>query len=182
MERNFSMRKRKSIFPKIFLTAFIIIIAVLILYMFYPKNEPTVADTPVAARSEPVLNEDSVTKIKTLYKCGHEKNETKRSDSNFSGKTRQEIELMHPEWKITKFTREEVDAEITVNKDCDNHYFIQLIGNQLHVYKTSNPDKILRKKEINLNVLTGDDIKTLITGIKTDSEFEMLEILESFSE
>ncbi len=182
MERNFSMRRKKSVFPKILAILFAIVITGLIFYVFYPREEAIQIDTPVTAKSEITLNEDSVTKIKTLYKCGHEKNETKRTDRELSGKTRHEAELMKPEWKITKFTREGLEAEIIMDTDCDNHYIISLVGNELRVTKTDGTNKILRKKQINTNVLTKEEIDALISGMKTDSEFEMLEIMESFAE
>ncbi len=182
MERNFSMRRKKSVFPKIIAILFALAIIGLIFYVLYPKEEPTEMNTPVTARSEITLNEDSVTKVKTLYKCGHEKNEIKRADKGITGKTRHEVELLNPKWKITKFTMEELEAEIIVDSDCDNHYIISLVGNELRVFKTGNKDKILRKKQINTDYLTKEEIDMLISGIKTDSEFEMLEIMESFAE
>ena len=182
MERNFSMRRKKSVFPKIIAILFVLIVIALIFYVFYPRRETTNIDTPVTARSEITLNEDSVTKIKTLYKCGHEKNEIKRTDKDIVGKTKQEVELKNPDWKITKFTQKEVSAEINRDTDCDNHYIISLVGDELFVSKTGDKDKILRKKQINTDFLTREELDSLISGIKTDSEFEMLEIMESFSE
>ncbi len=183
MERNFSMRRKKSILPKVTAVIFILALIAVAVYVFYPrKNEIPVTNAPVAARSEIILNDDSVTKIKTLYKCGHEKNETKRTESELAGKRRQDVEILRPEWKITKFTREEVDAEILKNIDCDKHFILELTGNELRVYKSNDKDRIIRKKQINTQVLSKEEIDSLLSGIKTDSEFEMLEIMESFSE
>ena len=182
MERNFSMRRKKSVFPKIMVILFVLVVIALIFYVFYPRRETTNIDTPVTARSEITLNEDSVTKIKTLYKCGHEKNEIKRTDKDIVGKTKQEVELKNPKWEITKFTPKEVSAEINLDTDCDNHYIISLVGDELFVSKTGDKDKILRKKQINTDFLTKEELDSLISGIKTDSEFEMLEIMESFAE
>lgn len=183
MERSFSMRKKKPVFPKVFFT--FLLISVFLGYLFYSgntKNEPETDNKAVDVRSEPVLTENSVTRIKTLYKCGHEKNETKRTDSNLAGKTRREIELIHPDWIMTSFTPDEIMVEIEEKNDCDRHYMIRLIGNKLCVYKTSDPNKILKEKEININAFSQTDIEILLNGIRAETEFEMLEILESFAE
>ena len=137
MERSFSMRRKKPVFPKVIFI--VLLVSALFGYLFYSgniKNEPEAENKAVDVRSEPVLQENSVTRVKTLYKCGHEKNETKRTDSNLAGKTRREIELIHPEWILTSFTPDEIMVEIEEKTDCDKHYLIRLIGNKLCVFKT----------------------------------------------
>ena len=108
------------------------------------------------------------------------KTETKEADSNLIGKTKEEISMIHPDWLIHEFSDELLSAEQTIDGICDSHYIIKLKDNTLYVYKRNNLTESVREQEINTSVLTKDDIEELKNGINADTEFEVLQILESF--
>lgn len=181
MERHFSMKRKKRLFPKI-LTAFFLTVVCIFSFIFlkHEKNIPEEVKAPVVSIPQR-LKEASVTKLKFIYKCGHEKNETKRTADELIGKTREEIENLKPEWDISSFSEKEISAEISLPTDCPNHFVIRLIGNKVYVFRTNDENIIYKKREVNINDLSREDVKTLTEGIRADSELELLEIMESFS-
>ncbi len=87
---------------------------------------------------------------------------------------------IHPNWKITKFEKNLLCAEETIEAPCDNHYLIKLKNDTLYVYKKNNTSESIREQKINTAALADADIKELTAGIDAETEFEVLEILESF--
>ena len=181
MEKHFSMKRKKRLFPKV-LTIFFLSTVCVFSFIFFKSEEPAPEE-----EKEPVvsvvqrLKDDSVTKIKRIYKCGHEKNETKRTDDELIGKTKEEIEKANPQWKITSFSDSEISVEIALTVDCPNHFIIRLMGNKIYVFRTNDENIVYKKREVNVNDLSKEDIKTLTEGIRVDSELEHLEIMEAFS-
>ena len=55
------------------------------------------------------------------------------------------------------------------------------MGNKIYVFRTNDENIVYKKREVNVNDLSKEDIKTLTEGIRVDSELELLEIMESFS-
>lgn len=182
MEPRFSMKKKKNLFPKIITLTAVVVLGGLTLFnfKFANKKEEKVTKTTVS-KIEETLKENSVTKTKFIYKCGHEKNESKRTEDQFIGKTKKEIEKQNPTLTITSFSPEEMCLEKAISKDCQNHFIIRLMENRIYVFRTNDENTVYKKREINVNDLSNEDVKILTEGIRVDSELELLEMMESFS-
>lgn len=188
MSREFHMIPKKSHRGKILFLGLAILVFVSALRYIPkdPETPPTVTEENIQAQAvtkqtqEIYLSKTAAVKLKTVYNCGHIKTETKEADSNLIGKTKEEISMIHPDWLIHEFSDELLSAEQTIDGICDSHYIIKLKDNTLYVYKRNNLTESVREQEINTSVLTKDDIEELKNGINADTEFEVLQILESF--
>ena len=184
MAREFHMMPKKSYRGKILLLGLAILIFVCAL-RYIPKKEPIIEERQEAEAvtkqiTEIYLGKNSAIKLKSVYNCGHIKTETRETEDALAGKTKEEILKIHPDWKIYEFTSELLSAEQTIDETCDSHYVIKLKNNTLYVYKKNNLSESVKKQEISTSMLTKEDIKELENGINADTEFEVLQILESF--
>lgn len=182
MDKGFSMRKKKSYKGTILIIGLAVLAFVTALnYITTPKiPEETKEVAAVNPPQEIYLEKNAAVNLKIAYNCGHIETETKEADSNIVSKTKEEIEEIHPDWHINEFTSKFISADIPVDSPCENHFFIKLKDDTLYVYRKNNLTESIKEQKINTSMLTKSDITELENGINADTEFEVLEILESF--
>ena len=187
MQGEFHMRKKKSYRGTILLVGVAVLVFITAI-KYIPKKIAKNEQLPetqeaVAVQNEKniLLSENSAMKLKEVYNCGHINTQTKETEKNLIGKTQKEIELMYPGWKIDEFSENFISVEVEINKPCENHYIIKLKNNALYVYKQNNAEEYIKKQKISTSMLTKDEIKDLENGITAETEYEVLEILESFA-
>lgn len=140
---------------------------------------PSAADV-LNPMTRTVLTEDASFEMTTLYSCGHSKTRLLPVTEELRGKTSEEIELLHPDWSILNFTERLLVAEQTLSVECDDHFLLFLKENKIVVSKSKDTSQIITEQEINVEILTEEDKQILSSGIFISSEYELLEILESF--
>lgn len=176
--------KRKKLHRSTILIIGLCILALVSALKYIPKKDlssENIKETSAVNTPEVIyLEKNSAIKLKTVYSCGHIKNETRETDKDLIGKTKDEVMEIHPNWKITKFEKNLLCAEESIEAPCDNHYLIKLKNDTLYVYKKNNTSESIREQKINTAALADADIKELTAGIDAETEFEVLEILESF--
>lgn len=146
---------------------------------FLPKSNPVF--TEVLQTNEPVtLQKNATLKLATLYACGHQRWRQFPLPDELKGSTEQDVKRMHPSWNILRFEEQLIEAEEKIDTDCDNHYLLKLIKDKIVVTQKNAPDIIISEENINLSMLTPEDQQILSSGIYVNSEYELLEILESF--
>lgn len=187
MQGEFHMRKKKSYRGTILLIG-IAILAFITTIKYVPKKISENQELPnveeavaVKEQKDIVLSENSAIKIKTVYSCGHIETKTDKTDKSITGKTKKEIELIYPKWRIDEFSENLISLEEEINEPCENHFIIKLKDKTLFVYKKNNPEEYIKKQNISTSMLTNEEIKELESGINAESEYEVLEILESFT-
>ena len=131
----------------------------------------------------PIVTDSKTTvEIKKLYRCGHMKTEIIDLPERLVNKSAYEISELIPEWHILKLTEELLTVEEKIESECDSHFVVKLHKNRLQAYKSNDLVVIYKEMFISTNSLTKEDIEILTFGIDVSSEYEMLEIFESFSE
>jgi len=173
-------RARKTL-KAVIISAIILGIAMFFAAMYLSKND-TAEVTKEVSVPPVVAGEKAAVEIKKLYRCGHMRTEVIDLPKELTGKTSDEIAVIMPEWHIIKFTKEVISVEEKIEKECDNHFFIKLNKNKLQAVKTNSPEEIYKELTISTNTLTKEDIEILTAGIDATSEYELLEIFESFTE
>ena len=150
-----------------------------ILYLNRDDTAEVTKELPV----NPIVTRGStIVEIKKLYRCGHMKTEIIDMPEQLMNKTTDEISEIMPKWHILKLTTELLTVEEKFETECDNHFLIKLSKNRLQAVKTNQPTVIYKEMTILTNILTKEDIDILSAGIEATSEYELLEIFESFSE
>jgi hypothetical protein len=164
--------KNRLISAVIFIT-----LSILVSYLYIKTPSANVKNV-VKTASFQTLDDTASIELTTLYSCGHTKTEIVKPSDNIKNKTMEEIERINPSWTIKQFTKNYIVVEETKDTQCENHYIIKLFNNKLQVYQGEKG--MTKEVEIDVNLLTEDDKKILISGIAVNSEYELLEILESF--
>ncbi len=174
----YERRKKRKRFFKILLIPGAILVLVLLVVGLISQGPP--ATTVLKQETVPTLQKTATLKLSTLYACGHQKNRLLPLPDELEHKSQTEVLDFHPNWKILNFEEQLIEVEETVDIDCDNHFLLKLNNNKIIVVKKNTPNEIIMEEKINLSVLTDEDRKILSSGIFVNSEYELLEILESF--
>ncbi|MBO5019784.1 MAG: hypothetical protein J6A61_01955 [Clostridia bacterium] len=127
-----------------------------------------------------VLSENASLELTTLYECGHSKTRLLSLPEDLVGKSMEETVQLHPEWSVLNFNESLVVAEQKEGTECDDHFLLFLKDGKIVVTKSKDKTQLITEQSINLNLLTKEDKEILEAGIFIDSEYELLEILESF--
>ena len=148
--------------------------------LFCIVNPPPKTTGALKQANHNVLSENASLELTTLYECGHSKTRLLSIPNDLIGKTMEEATLLHPEWKLLNFTESLLVAEKKEGSECDDHFLLFLKNNKIIVTKSKDQTQLITEQSVNLDVLTKEDKEILEAGIFIDSEYELLEILESF--
>ncbi len=168
-------RKQSRMLTAIFCTLSLCIIGCI--FVLTPSPKTTGALTPV----KPVmLSANASLELTTLYECGHSKTRTLPIPEDLIGKSHEEATALYPEWTFLNFNESFLVAEKKEGTECDEHFLLFLKNNKIIVTKSKDKEQLITEQSINLDVLTSEDKEILEAGIFINSEYELLEILESF--
>lgn len=181
MEPRFSMKRKRNFLPKVGITLVFSLIFAFLFSFFETSTQKKTEEKETVSVVEETVWESAVQKTKFIYKCGHEKNESKKVEDRFVGKTKENIEKNFLDVDVVSFSPKEISFEKNVDEDCPNHFIIRLIDNKIYVFRTNDENTVYKKREVNVNDLSKEDIKNLTDGVRADSELELLEMMESFS-
>lgn len=121
--------------------------------------------------------------FETYYnRCAHSKIDKQQITSNAVSKTEEELEEIYPEWKIKKFSSDEIIMYREENKMCDDHFMIKENEGYVTIYSIdeNNNQEILEKTEIATQYLPEEDIELLKKGIKVNSSTELKKVLSDY--
>lgn len=131
-----------------------------------------------------VLNEHYKINYVTLFTiCGHKINRTINLPSIFIGLNEEEFMEKNTGWSLAGIN----DNIITLTKDiethCPRHFIIGIEDEYIAIYTyNENGEKLLKEKtDINIDTLTPEDQIILQSGIVADTEDDMEQKLEGFS-
>ena len=174
----YERKKRKK--QKLLLSGMIALLLLIAIFLFFPKNTVTPVSEVVKQEKALILSKTATLKLTTLYECGHQRSRLFPLPEELEGKDQSETIQLRPDWKILRFEEEFLEAEETPDTVCDNHFLLKLQNNKIVVVKKNTPDEVVMEEKINPSILTNEDKEILSSGISVNSEYELLEILESF--
>ncbi len=175
----YERKKRKKQKIMVLLGAITIMLFIAILLLFPKSNASPVSET-LQHKEPATLTKTATLKLSTLYACGHERSRLFPLPNELAEKSEAETIKLHPDWKILRFEEEFLEAEETLDTVCDNHFILKLQNNKIIVVQKNTPNEIIMEEEISPSILTKEDKEILSSGISVNSEYELLEILESF--
>ena len=121
--------------------------------------------------------------VETYYaKCGHNEIEKKKIEIDDINKTEKELKEKYGEYKITKFSSDEVKLYREKNQMCENHYVIKEREGKIAIYNVNEDGKETFKSdtEILTKYLPEEDLELLKKGIKANSEAQLNQILSDY--
>lgn len=115
-------------------------------------------------------------------KCGHsevEKNLVKTEDVN---KTKEQIREKYSDYKLVRFSQEEIKFYREKNQMCENHYVLKEKDGKIVVYSfdESGAETLKTETDILTKYLPEEDIELLKKGIKANSEAQLNQILSDY--
>ena len=138
----------------------------------------------IASEEDFVLSASNRINYVTLFTiCGHKIERTINLPSVFMGLSEEEFMEKNTGWSLAGIN----DNIITLTKDiethCPRHFIIGIEDEYIAIYSyNDNGEKILKEKtDININTLTPEDQIILQSGIVADTEDDMEQKLEGFS-
>lgn len=170
-------RKRKKRLMLTGICFFAVLSTVCLGVFFYQPTKTTGVSKPA---NEPILEANASLELTTLYECGHSKTRLLPLPDNLIGKSQEEAAQLYPKWRILNFNESFLVAEEKEGTECDDHFHLFLKDNTIIVTNSKDKTHIITEQTINLNLLTEEDQQILKAGIFINSEYELLEILESF--
>ncbi len=168
-------RKRKQ--KILWITGFTLLASIAILLFCF--RSPTVKNV-IKPVHQPTLAKEATVELTTLYSCGHSTTRLLPLPEELVGKSQEEVTLLYPKWKILNFNETFLIAEQVESTECDNHFLLFLKNDSIIVTPSKDKSKLITEQKINPNILTSEDKEILTAGIFISSEYELLEILESF--
>ena len=120
---------------------------------------------------------------KTYYtKCKHYIQKYEDVDVTMVNLTEKEFKEKMREWRIDKFSMEEVELSKEIEAYCNEHYKLKLENNVIVVYKI---DEVGNEKEyeqtgITTEYLTNEDILKLKTGIEVYGDENLSSAMEDY--
>ena len=173
---EYRKRKKKQNF---FILPLMFSAIICIVFLLLPK-ENSQAEEVLKQQEAIILQKTATLKLSTLYTCGHQKTRMFPLPEELNKKSESQVQKVHPEWKILRFEEQIIEAEEKVETDCDNHFLLKLTANRIIVTKKNTPKEIIMEEKIDPAILTKEDKEILLNGIYVNSEYELLEIMESF--
>ena len=121
--------------------------------------------------------------LKKYYsKCNHSTNTYVELPKEFVNLGETELIKKYPEWKIEKFSKEEVVLLKEENSFCNKHYLIKEKEGQIAIYKIKESGEEILKDITNISVeyLPESDLLNLKSGIRVYGEEELNKTLEDY--
>lgn len=147
------------------------------------ENENTIIKTVEASTSKVKIIPNTKLVIKKYYsKCNHSINAYVELPKEFINLGEEEFKEKYSEWKVQKFTTEEVILLKEIDGFCNEHYVLRDKDGMIAVFKINeNGDEILSKiSNISTEYLTQNDLLNIKNGIKIYGTEELNKTLEDY--
>ncbi|NLN48330.1 MAG: hypothetical protein GX154_04435 [Clostridiales bacterium] len=130
------------------------------------------------------INESTKLCYLSLFKmCGHEIERQIQAPGSLYGLNIEELKDRIDGWEISEVKDNNIILIREFETYCPKHFIIGVLDNNIAIYTyNENGEKILKEKtDIDINILTPDDQVFLTNGIVADTEDDMEQKLEGFS-
>jgi len=139
------------------------------LYLVEPYENNKIIPITEVASIEEKTTPNTLIIYKTYYtKCKHFIKKYETIDVSKINLNEEEFKEKYKNWKMDKFSSEEIELSKEVEKYCGEHYKIKLEENNVIIYKVdeNGKEKEYEKTNISKEYLTNEDIARLTSGIK----------------
>ena len=142
----------------------------------YTKIQETISE-------EEKVGPNSRLVLKTYYtKCSHTKTEQQDIPKELINLTKNELQLQYKQWKIERFSKDEIILKKNLEEYCEEHYVLRNKDGYINVYsidENGNEKKYL-STEISTLYLPETDQINLEKGIYIYGKEKLIEILQDF--
>lgn len=153
------------------------------------KNEDISEELPRETQIQTISSEEekigpnATLTLKIYYtKCSHTKEEKNYISEDLVNLTEEELQKEYSEWKIEKFSKNEIILTKNSDEYCDEHYVLRNTNGYITVYSIDegNREEIYLSTDIAVEYLPEIDKNNLKTGIYIYSKEKLIEILQDF--
>lgn len=123
-----------------------------------------------------------ITFVKHYNSCGHTINERDTISENMVNMDEDEFKKLYSDWKITKFTNNEIELYKEFDGNCNEHYLVKSDQGFVSIYKINSDDSqnLLEKTDIAVKYLSPDDISELEAGVTLYGKEDLNAFIENF--
>ena len=114
--------------------------------------------------------------------CGHTVKSKENVSINMVNMSESEFCNLYSDWKINKFTSEEIELSKNFDGNCDEHFLVKSNNEYIEIYTIhdDNSLELYKKTDIAVKYLTDDDIAELKEGITIYGRNNLNAYIESF--
>lgn len=155
-------------------------------------NKNLIIPNSVKNYEKPINEDEFLYKVKestqfcylTYFKmCGHKIEKSISAPDSYIGLSIEELKHRIEGWEVSEIKDDNIFMIKEIDTFCPNHFIIGVKDDNIAIYiYNENGEKILKEKtDININILTPEDQVFLTSGIVADTEDDMEQKLEGFS-
>lgn len=136
-----------------------------------------------ANSSEEKISPNAKMTIKKIYNlCGHSINEEVELPQELVNMTKEQLEKEYSEWKIEKFSENEIILSKEYEEQCGEHYILRDNDGIIAIYKINDngEEELLDETEIATEYLTQTDLIEIQKGLRVNGLEELNKILEDY--
>lgn len=136
-----------------------------------------------STNAEEKISPNALIIFEKYYKdCKHTIIKRENVESSMVNMTKEKFEKLYSDWKIVKFSNNEIELYKEFEGECGEHYLVKEKDGFISIYKIgSNGDEILLKDtEISTQYLPDIDVKKLKEGVKLTGKEELNSYIENF--
>lgn len=151
--------------------------------MIMPKTSVEISSLEVASKDEEKTTPNTLIIYKTYYtKCKHYVQEYKDIDASLVNCTEDELKEKCREWKIEKFSIQEIEMTKEEESFCNQHYKLILENNVIVIYNINEDGTETEYEQtgITTEYLTTEDILKLTTGIYVYGKEKLTSTIEDY--
>ncbi len=115
-------------------------------------------------------------------KCKDEINEYVKVPESLVNCSKEEVEKQYKDWKIEKFSSENIVLYKQIDEVCGQHYILKQEDGKIVIYKLSEEGKevLYEKTDIAIDYLPNKDKEAIKEGYKINGKEKLNKLIESF--
>ena len=136
-----------------------------------------------ANSSEEKISPNAKMTMKKIYNiCGHSIDEEVELPQELVNMTKEQLENQYNDWKIEKFSEDEIILSKQYEEQCGEHYILRDNDGMIVIYKINDDgqEMLLDETEISTEYLTQTDLIEIQKGLEVNGLEELNKILEDY--
>ena len=132
-----------------------------------------------------VITEETVLNFRTLFSlCGHSVEKSVPPTEDEINMTELQIRAKYKDWELVHFSPQIINFEREIDTHCPKHFIIGIDNGYIVIFVyNENGERIIKERtDVSVSILTPEDQKSLESGIIADTEDDLMQKLEGFSE
>lgn len=145
-------------------------------------DEASQLEIEANSREEKISPNCFITLKKTYSKCEHCINEYIEIPESLVNKTEDELQNEYSDWKIEKFSSNDIILSKIYNGECGQHFLLKSNDGKIVIYKIdeNNNENIYEETEISVEYLTDEDKVKIQNGIRVNGKEDLNQLIEDF--